>query len=354
MFIFDAHLDLSMNAMEWNRDLRRPIHEIRARELQMKDKPDRGLNTVCFPEMRRGNIGLCVATLIGRFAKPGHPLSGWRSAEQCWAQLQGQLAWYRLMERQKQMAQIRTSAEMNAHLAAWSRDSTNTPVGYILSMECADGIVDVSFLLEFYQQGLRAIGPAHYGPGTYAYGTDSSAPLSPKGRDLLREMDRLKMILDATHLCDQAFWEALDLYQGPVWASHNNARAIVPHNRQYSDDQFKALFERGSVIGVAFDAWMLVPNWVRGQTTPASSGVSLQNVADQIDYICQLSGNDNHVGIGSDLDGAFGQEQSPGDLETIADLQKLVPILQKRGFSESSIEKVMHGNFVSFLSRALV
>jgi membrane dipeptidase len=353
MLIFDAHLDLSMNAMEWNRDLTRPIEEIRAREGGMQDKPDRGLGTVCFPEMRRGNIGLCVGTLIGRYAKPTHPFSGWRSPQQCWAQLQGQLSWYKVMERQNQLKLVRTRSQMESHLIVWSENPETEPLGVILSMECADGILNIPCLEEFYENGLRAIGPAHYGPGTYAYGTDSSAPLSEKGRELLREMDRLNMILDATHLCDQAFWEALPLFNGPVWASHNNARAIVPHNRQYSDDQFKALFERGSVIGVALDAWMLIPNWVRGKTTPASSGVSLEHVANQIDYICQLAGNDDHVGIGSDLDGAFGKEQSPGDLETIADLQKLAPILKRKGYSEASLSKIMHGNFIRFLKSAL-
>ena len=107
--------------------------------------------------------------------------------------------------------------------------------------------------------GLRAIGPAHYGPGTYAQGTDAAGGIGAKGRALLEEMDRLGLILDATHLCDDSFWEALDAFRGPVWASHSNCRALVPHNRQFSDDQIRALVARGAVIGVALDAWMLVP-----------------------------------------------------------------------------------------------
>src|ERR1051326_567685 len=106
MFIFDAHLDLSMNALEWNRDLRQPLETIRDRDRHYDDKPDRGKGTVCFPEMRKGQIGLCVATQIARYVKPENRLPGWHSPEQAWAQTQGQLAWYRAMEESGEMVQI--------------------------------------------------------------------------------------------------------------------------------------------------------------------------------------------------------------------------------------------------------
>ena len=151
--------------------------------------------------------------------------------------------------------------------------------------------------------------------------------MGEKGRALLREMERLNIILDATHLCDESFWESLDLFRGPVWASHNNCRALVPHSRQFSDDQLRALIARGAVIGVVFDAWMLVPDWVRGTSTPQNRGVTLAQVADNIDHVCQVAGNALHAGIGSDLDGGFGTEQGPADVDTIADLQKLPALL---------------------------
>ena len=127
-------------------------------------------------------------------------------------------------------------------------------------------------------------------------------------------MERLGIILDATHLCDDSFRDALDHFRGPVWASHSNCRALVPHERQFTDDQLRELIARGAVIGAAFDAWMLVPGWVRGTSTPEGSGVTLETVADHIDHICQLAGNARHCGIGSDLDGAFGREQCPSDV----------------------------------------
>lgn len=148
---------------------------------------------------------------------------------------------------------------------------------------------------------------------------------------VVKEMERLNIILDATHLCDDAFWQAMDHFNGAVWASHNNCRALVNHNRQFSDEQLTALIKRGAVIGGAFDAWMLVPNWERGVSTPTGMHCDLQTVFNHMDHICQLAGNTLHIGIGSDLDGAFGTEQCPHDLDTIADLQKLVTILQIMG-----------------------
>ena len=120
MLIFDAHLDLSMNALEWNRDFTRPIDEIREREQNWTDKPDRGRGVVCFPEMRRGNIGLCVATQIARYVKRGNPLPGWHSPEQAWAQTQGQLAWYRAMEHRGEMVQIKTRGELQRQVELWN------------------------------------------------------------------------------------------------------------------------------------------------------------------------------------------------------------------------------------------
>jgi membrane dipeptidase len=126
----------------------------------------------------------------------------------------------------------------------------------------------------------------------------------------------------------------------------------VPHNRQFSDAQLKELINRGAVIGGALDAWMLVPGWVRGRSTPKAMNCNLEALLNHLDHICQLAGNALHIGIGSDLDGAFGREQCPYDLETIADLQRLPELLTKRGYAPSDIENVMHGNWLRFLRNA--
>jgi len=165
-------------------------------------------------------------------------------------------------------------------------------------------------------------------------------------------MERLGIILDATHLNDESFRDALDLFHGPVWASHNNCRVFVPHNRQFEDRQILELIQRDAVIGVALDAWMMVPGWIRGKSTPESMGVTLELMINNIDQICQLAGNSRHAAIGSDLDGAFGIEQSPQDLDTIADLQKLPGMLKKRGYNDQDIENILSANWIRFLKKA--
>jgi len=356
MLLIDAHLDLAMNAMEWNRDLQQPVSSIREREKGLTDKPDREKGLVSFPELRKGNIGLVVATQIARFVAKDNPLPGWHSPEQAWAQTQGQLAWYKAMEDAGEMVMIKDRRSLELQIAIWNDGSPNDnkPVGYILTLEGADSIVTLQHLERAYNYGLRAVGPAHYGPGRYANGTDATGKMNRDGIQLLKEMERLNMILDVTHLCDDAFWDAMDHFHGTVWASHNNCRALVNHNRQFSDEQLKVLIDRDAVIGASMDAWMIVPNWVRNQSTPENMKCNLDRVIDHIDHICQLAGNTNHIGIGSDLDGAFGKEQCPYDLETIADLQKFPSLLQNRGYKDDDIKKLMHGNWLRVLRRTWI
>jgi membrane dipeptidase len=351
IFTIDAHLDLAMNAMEWNRDYTRPISEIRAREKGKSDKPDREKGVVNFEELRKGNIGLVVATQIARYVAPANSLPGWHSPQQAWAQTQAQLAWYKTMEEAGEMVQISSSQQLEQHLLNWESNSyeSKKPIGYILSLEGADSIVDISYLERAYHNGLRAVGPGHYGPGRYAQGTNASGGMGKAGRELLKEMARLNIILDATHLCDDSFWEAMDHFDGAIWASHNNCRALVDHNRQFSDEQIKELIARNAVIGGVMDTWMMVPNWIKGQSTPESMNCTLETLIDHLDHICQIAGNANHIGIGSDLDGGYGKEQSPADIETIADIQNLPSLLSKRGYSEDDIKKIMHGNWLRFL-----
>lgn len=354
MFTIDAHLDLSMNALEWNRDLKKPVSEINAREKGLTDKPDRGRAVVSLPELRKGNIGLVVATQIARYVAEGNPLPGWHSPEQAWAQTQGQLAWYKAMEDAGEMVQIRNLEDLEKHVQLWLHELpwSTKPIGYILSLEGADSLVNVGYLEKAYESGLRALGLSHYGPGRYANGTDATGGLGPDGPELLKEMERLNIILDATHLCDDSFWEAMDIFNGHVWASHNNCRTLVDHNRQFSDEQLKVLIERGAVIGGAMDAWMMVPGWERGVSDPKGMECNLEKLIDHMDHICQLAGNANHIGIGSDLDGGFGREQCPYDVETIADLQKIPAMLSLRGYTQKDIENVMFGNWLRFLKSA--
>jgi membrane dipeptidase len=257
------------------------------------------------------------------------------------------------MEEAGEMFRIRTAHDLVKHLQLWNQSAEYKAIGYVLSLEGADSIISINYLEKAFDYGLRAIGPAHYGPGTYAHGTDSNGGIGTKGKELLKEMEKLGIILDATHLCDQSFREALDTYHGPVWASHNNCRTFVPHNRQFSDEQIVELAARDAVIGVALDAWMMVPGWRSGKSDPEEMGVSLKLMINNIDHICQLTGDSLHAGIGSDLDGAFGKEQCPYDLDTIADLQKVPGMLTEAGFSASDIINIMSDNWIRFLKNNL-
>ena len=204
-------------------------------------------------------------------------------------------------------------------------------MGYILSLEGADSLVDISYLQKAYEYGLRALGLSHFGSGRYAPGTKMEGPISSQGIELLREMDKLKLILDVTHLTDEGFDQVMELYHGPVWASHHNVRKIVPNQRQLTDGRFKQLIERDAVIGGMLDCWAMDIRFIDKISNPWQLDIKLENIVDHWDHICQIAGNSQHVAIGSDLDGIFGMEQSPWDMNSIADLQKYQFILAKRG-----------------------
>lgn len=357
--LIDTHLDLAWNALSWGRDLRRPLEEINRYEEGMTDDDARGHATTSLPELRRAGVAVCLATVQARTKPEVRPAEGFKrqnldysSAEITYAHGQGQLAYYRLLEEQGEIRMIRTAEELQCHWTQWqSMDRDALPVGVILAMEGADPIVSPAQAEAWFGDGLRSVSLAHYGMGRYAAGTSATGGLTAAGVALLEEFGRLGMILDVTHLSDESFSEALDRFDGPVMASHNNCRALVPGQRQFSDEQIRRLVARGAVIGVACDAWMLYPDW-KIETVPRET-VKLEAVADHIDHICQLAGNCRHAGIGSDLDGGYGTEQTPLGLDTIADLQKLAAILSSRDYSDADIDAVFHGNWLEFFRRRL-
>jgi membrane dipeptidase len=350
--IIDAHLDLAWNALSWNRDLTLDLADLNAIESPMTDHRARGHATVSLPEMHRAGITICLGTLLARAKPQVRPPEGYRRRDLDYANqtiasaaARGQLAYYQLLQRQKFLRILTTRAALNDH---WNQPDR---LGLIIAMEGGDPITSPTELQDWYDAGLRVIGLAHYGPSAYAVGTGATGPLTSAGIALLKEMSRLNLILDLTHCCDESFHQALDHFDGPVLASHNNCRAIIPGDRQFSDDQIKKLIAREAVIGCALDVWMLKPNWKIGVTTPAN--LTLSALVDHIDHICQLAGNTRHVAIGSDLDGGFGTEQTPQDLTTIADLQNLAPLLLSRGYSETDVNAIFHNNWLRFFTHLL-
>lgn len=357
MLIIDGHLDLSWNALQGNRDLTRSVYTIRAQENTTPGK-GRGFGTVAYPDMRRGRVALCFATLFAR--STGHPVAhaDYATPMQACGIAHGQLAYYRALEQEGIVRIIEGTAALNAHLAAWAdweaaSDRSPPPLGFVISMEGADPILAPDQLERWHQLGLRLLGLSHYGPGRYAGGTATEVGLTELGPPLLAEIERLGIVLDLTHCSDESFWQALERFGGPVIASHQNCRALVPHQRQFSDDQIRAVIERDGVIGAAFDTWMLHPQWrIHERHDPANPVVTLSHVVDQIDHVCQVAGNSRHAAIGTDLDGGYGREQSPSDLDTIADLQQIPALLAARGYGEPDIAQIMHGNWAQLLRRA--
>ncbi len=362
MWIVDGHLDLAWNALQWNRDITRSVAELR----QAPGVPVAVVSglapnaaivpTVALPEMRAGRIGLCFATLLVRSTGRPVPHLDFPSPLQAHAVAHGQLAYYRALQRTGLIRLIGTHADLLKHSIDWElfeklpHELPSAPPGVVLSMEGADPVLDPDDLVAWHAGGLRILGLSHYGPGRYAGGTGTASGLTPLAGPLLAEMRRLRMMLDVTHLSDPAFDEAMALWEGPVLASHSNCRALVPDQRQASDDQLRAIIGRGGVVGAVLDAWMLAPGWQRGAASNAP--VPLAVVADHIDHVCQLAGNARHAAIGSDLDGGFGKEQSPADLDTIVDLQVILEILRTRGYADDDVNAIANRNWTRLLLEA--
>lgn len=367
--IFDGHLDVSMNALEYERDQTLRVEQVRQREVG--DIADgRGTCMVTLPELRRGGTSVFVGTVIARakpWVKADRKLTrggDWPSQDMAYGIAQGQLAYYRRMEQRRELRMIRDRAALDAHWQQWEQEdaAASGPVGMILMMEGADPIVEPGQVGEWFEQGLRCLSLAHFGHSHYAAGTpprepsegpggEQDAPLTDSGRALLREMASLPMALDLTHLSDQSFAEAIDLHAGPVCATHANCRALVHTPRQLTDEQIRLIVERDGVIGTAIHNGMLRPN-IDDRQAPRDS-VSLSHVVDHVMHICELAGSANHVAIGSDLDGGYGRNETPRELDTHANLHRLAPLLAERGFSQGDLARFFGDNWLRFYRRVL-
>lgn len=349
--IFDSHLDLGLNGVDWNRDLRMDIQDIRVQE-KVYGMTDHGrqTGTVSYPELRKAGVGVGVATVLARQELAINHTFGYTTPEACYAVAMSHLAYYHAMQRGGWTVMIRTAKELQDHVAKYNANPDTTPFGYILSMECADAVLDPDHIFHWHDVGLRAIGITHYGANRYGGGTRSEVGLAVDAIPLLQNIEKLGIALDMTHLSDKAFWQVAERFNGRVLASHQNARKFCDWQRQFSDEQLKYVISKGGVIGAACDAVMLQPGWVRDVSKPT---VTMDRVVDNIDHVCQLAGNAKHAGIGSDLDGGYGNDQCPEDLDTITDLQRIPELLSRRGYSDADITAILHGNWIRFFSETL-
>ena len=347
-WVIDGHLDLAWNALQWNRDLREPAHVLRLREAATSGS-GRGTNTVSLPDLRRANVRIAFATVLARSTGAVKDHIDFASAHQANAIGRGQLAYYQALEADNLATVIGGLETLHDHANRINKEDDG-PLGIIIAMEGADPILAPEDLPDWTSAGLRILGLSHYGNGRYAGGTGASHGLTPLGRDLLKLMREAGTILDLTHLTDRGIDEALSTFDGTVIVSHGNARTLVPNQRQFTDEHIRTIAQRGGVIGTAFDAWMLVPRWVKGASSNPIA--TLQHVADHIEHVCSLLGDTQHAAIGTDLDGGFGYEQAPRGLDTIADIQKLTSILQQRGFSVEDVDNIFHNNWLRVLENA--
>jgi membrane dipeptidase len=366
MLIIDGDYPMAIGAIEGGRDLTLPIEQVRAAERipSMLKWADNGA-MASLPEMRKGRIAAALVKVVACVKKPGHPHGEYRSKENAYGASQGQLAYYRLLETQREVNVLDTSEKFSSHMGVWedAQEYEKLPVGFIIGMEGADAITWPEQVHQWYDDGLRVISLSHYGVSYYSHGTGTgtSGGLTPEAKPLLKAMGELGMILDVTHTADQSVREEFELFDGPVLASHQNCRAVVPGERQQPDDILQEVIRRGGVIGASMDTWMLNKHhsidWktiaLKRREVFASDLITLEDLVDHMDYVCQLAGNSNHAAIGGDTDGQGGADGAPDDVDTVADYQKIASILDQRGYSQDDIENIMYKNWQRFFEKWL-
>jgi len=324
MIIVDAHLDLSYNAVR-GRAVGKSARQ------QVAD--DQGIPSVGLTDLRDGGVDLICATIFCLPHSAEHP--GYRTPQEAHDQMLEQVQWYRRMESAGQMTFVH-------HVAQLQRPD-KLP-GAILLLEGADPIRDESDLRMLFDWGLRVVGLA-WRQTRFAGGTAAPGPLTAAGINLVPMLDRLGIIHDISHLAEESFWQLLDLTTGPVMASHSNCRAIVPTDRQLSDDMIRAVAARDGVIGInLFDKFLLPPEEF------GKRRAALGDVVTHVRHICDLTGDAAHVGLGTDMDGGFGRDQIPLQIETSADLPRIAPALSAAGFSDSDVLAVMGENWMRFFN----
>ncbi|MFI5381745.1 MAG: dipeptidase [Tepidisphaerales bacterium] len=352
MFIVDAHLDLSYNALR-GRDVTLPA---------AKQKPDdEGTPTVGLPDLRAGGVGLVCATI---FTEPAsrNTKGGYRTADEAHEHGVRHLRWYREQVGVRRMQWVRNVEELASFEpqtveedvppapmphGAETRAPGNPPIPFILLMEGADALRSEADVAWWWEQGLRIVGLA-WKRTLLAGGTGEPGPLTPLGRTIAAALDRAGFIHDASHLAEESFWQLLELTSGPVMASHSNAREIIPTDRQLSDEMATALARRGGVIGINLFGRFLVPPNERGKR-PAK----LADAVRQVQHFAGLLGHARQIGLGTDLDGGFGREDAPQELATIADLPKLAGELSHAGLKDVEVAGIMGGNWLDFFRRSL-
>jgi membrane dipeptidase len=358
--IVDSHQDLAWNILSFGRDYTRSAHDTRQIENGSLTVQRNGDTLLGWPDYQQGNVAIVFATL---FSTPARWAYDWetyfyREPKEAQQQYRQQLDIYDRLtdEHPDKFRFIRSASDLDEVLASHQKAVSAGqvyPVGLLPLMEGADCILDFGELEEWWGRGLRFIGPAWAGT-RFCGGTKEPGPLTADGRRLLSTMADLGFTLDLSHMDEPAVLEALDMYPGQIVATHANCLALMPEyefNRLLSDRVINGILERDSIIGVVPFNTFLKDGWLVGRSHREE--VSLERLVDHIDHICQLAGDAQHVGIGTDFDGGFGWQSTPQEIDTIADLQKLAPLLSARGYSGEDVAAILGGNWINQLNRSL-
>jgi membrane dipeptidase len=359
MILVDGHEDLAWNAITFGRDYTKSVAETRAQENNTEVPKHNGQTLLGWPEWVKGRIAVIFATL---FAAPERRKEGpwdtlcYRDFDQAYQLYRSNLAYYQRLDEEHgdKFQLISGCRDLEGILNQWNGvDSKDPQIGLVLLMEGAEGVREPSAVQEWFDAGVRILGPAWTGT-RYAGGTGEPGPLTPAGRTLLDAMTEVGMILDLSHMSEEGSLEALDRYEGSLIASHSNPLALMPHSRRperyLSDRVIVGIAERGGVIGIVLPNYFLVDGW---KPEDGRDAVTLDNVVAHIDHICQLLGSAKYVGIGSDFDGGFGLDKVPSGLDSVADLGLIGDVLSERGYQLEEVEGVLGGNWLNMLRQAL-
>lgn len=351
MIVLDAHQDIAYNYLKYGRDYRRSALVTRTQEPAGTEAATIGL-----PEALTGRVALIFSTLFVAPAesdwKPVGREKAYKTPQEAYTSASEQLDYYhRLADETDKIVLVTDNASLDSVLATWApeADFTKRKQGLVVLMEGADPILEPRQFEEWYERGVRLVGTA-WGATRYSGGTGAPGGLTNLGYELLEVMAGFNAILDLSHMAEQAFLESVDRYEGLLIASHSNPRKFRESDRHLSDEMIRRLAERGGVMGIVLYNRFLSNAWTKGSR---KSDVTLDTVADAIDYVCQITGSAAHVGIGSDFDGGFGSESIPAEIDTVGDLLKIADVLRGRGYTEADIEAVMSGNMLGKLRQAL-
>ena len=356
--IVDAHEDLAWNALTFGRDYSRSAHATREAEQGGPTPARNGNSTLGLPDYLKGHIAVIFGTL---YAAPfRHKFGDWdplcyKDSAEAHRLYADQLDYYeRLADEHPEFELVDTRRDLEEVLVTWQgAPEAGRRVGIVRLMEGADCVREPREIEWWRERGVRIVGLAWAGT-RYAGGTGEPGPLTDEGRQLLKEMGAVGLILDLSHASDQSFLEALERYEGVAIASHANPRAVLKDpprpERFLSDDMLRALAGRGGVAGIVPYNRFLKADW---RPEDDKNSITLDDVVRMIDHVCQVTGSAEHAGIGSDFDGGFGVERAPAELDTVADLGLIGGRLTARGYAEADVDKVLSGNWLRVLRQGL-